>query len=419
MSVKHRCDTPNRFTHQLQPGNRQMSVRFRIIKRDDLGLECEEETGLIDLVLDFQTRTSIRWELGADGPSILAVVTFAPPTIEDTEVQTAVWRQLHAARSTRFKRTNRVVEPKINPLGQTTSNIRVVIFNKYDPVFKLRFTRDFVNLLDKPFPAFVFRMRFPCKYKLHRMFSVAQHPTKPVQIGEQQRATLVCRKPSGKADCQNFRIQNAVGFPDVFRGFTKAGPLIASAFAGDFDEPLLKHLMGFPEFLIRNIDYATPEIGFHQMFFPVAQIFVVKGRELRSHPGLGMNPVGDAGNRHFLFRNASPHIFPEAAAHVAMKRTDAVGVTTGAERQDGHAERFMRIGPSLTVAEERLDIEANLSWIIVEILTHHIQREGVVACRNRGVRGENVTSSNSLKRSVEVELLLVNMTPDQFEREER
>ena len=63
-----------------------MSVRFRIIKRDDLGLECEEETGLIDLVLDFQTRTSIRWELGADGPSILAVVTFAPPTIENTKV---------------------------------------------------------------------------------------------------------------------------------------------------------------------------------------------------------------------------------------------------------------------------------------------------------------------------------------------
>ena len=69
----------------------------------------------------------------------------------------------------------------------------------------------------------------------------------------------------------------------------------------------------------------------------------VKRGKLGRHPRFGVNAVGDVGDRHFVDRDASPDIFPERARHFAVQFADAIRAPAEAQRQDGHAERIIRI----------------------------------------------------------------------------
>src|SRR5207249_6201455 len=53
-------------------------------------------------------------DLSANGPAIAAVVPFAPPAIEDAQIDSAIRRSLHSTGSARLERTQRMVQPKID-----------------------------------------------------------------------------------------------------------------------------------------------------------------------------------------------------------------------------------------------------------------------------------------------------------------
>src|SRR5438270_12598163 len=113
-------------------------------------------------------------------------------------------------------------------------------------------------------------------------------------------------------------------------------------------------LMCLPKLRVVNIDDAAPKLGFGQVFLPVAEMLLVKVRKLRSHPRLSVNTVGDAGDRYFVNRNARPHIFPKRASDFTVHITDAIRVSAKAQRQDGHAERIVRMDSSMAESEQLL-----------------------------------------------------------------
>ena len=65
-----------------------------------------------------------------------------------------------------------------------------------------------------------------------------------------------------------------------------------------------------------------------------------------------MHAVSNAGDRHFVDWNAGPHIFPKRSSNFTVQFADAVGVAAKTQRQDGHAERIIRIEPGLAKREQ-------------------------------------------------------------------
>ena len=182
MGIKDRRDAADRFAHQLQPRERQPAIGPRIIEGNDLILEQLVKTGGIDIVLKLHVAVL---DLGADHPSIFVVVTFAPPAIEDAEVEAAVGRQLHAAGAAGFERTKRSVQPKIDPLDKSTPDVGIVVFDEDDAIFEARFVAQFENLLNERFSAFIARMRFAGENELHRSRHVVDQAKEAIGVAEE------------------------------------------------------------------------------------------------------------------------------------------------------------------------------------------------------------------------------------------
>jgi hypothetical protein len=68
--------------------------------------------------------------------------------------------------------------------------------------------------------------------------------------------------------------------------------------------------MRIPELRVGNIEDTAPEIRLGEVFLPCPEMLAIKCCELRRHPGFRMDSVCDAGNRHFVDRNAGPDVFP-------------------------------------------------------------------------------------------------------------
>src|ERR1700716_3661763 len=106
--------------------------------------------------------------------------------------------------------------------------------------------------------------------------------------------------------------------------------------------------MRFPKLRIGNIHDPPPEIRLGQVFLPFAKVLAVEVGKFRRHPGLGVNAVGDAGDRHFVYRHTRPDILPQGTADIAVQSTNTVSMTTHPERQDGHAKWIVRIDSVLS-----------------------------------------------------------------------
>ena len=135
LRVEDRRDAANRFAHQLQPGERQFAVRFRVIKRNDLVLEQLVKTGRVDFVLEFGCAVV---DLRANGPAVVAVVAFAPPAIEHAQINPAIRCAFHSARAARFQRTQRMVQPKIDSLHEPARDVAVVVLDETRPDSRIR-----------------------------------------------------------------------------------------------------------------------------------------------------------------------------------------------------------------------------------------------------------------------------------------
>src|SRR5205085_10793947 len=278
MGVEDGRDCADRFAHQLQPGEREFAVRFRVIERDDLVLEELVKTARIHFALEID---GAAFDFAADGPAVIAVEALAPPTVEHAQIQSAVGRQFHSAGAAGFERTQWIVQPKINALDEPARDVSVVILDEDHPVFEAVLPAEFVNLLNQRFAAFVLRMRFAGEDELNRPRLVIQQTLEPFLIAEQKRATFVSRESSRETDRENFRIENPVHTPDRFRRFARAFARSADPIADEFNQAQLQLLMRLPQLSARDVGYSPPEIGVGQMFLPIAEILFVERGKLR------------------------------------------------------------------------------------------------------------------------------------------
>jgi hypothetical protein len=96
--------------HHLQPLPRDAAVVAVVKGGENLLGQRLVEVGAVLAVLVFDGGGMT---VGADGETVGAVEAFAPPTVHDAEVQTAVAAGLLAAGAGGFEGTARVVEPNI------------------------------------------------------------------------------------------------------------------------------------------------------------------------------------------------------------------------------------------------------------------------------------------------------------------
>src|SRR5207248_846879 len=90
MAIELRRNAADGFAHQLEPGERKFAVGLGVIQRDDLVLEQLIETSGIDFALEFD---GTAFDLSADSPAVVSIVTLAPPAVEHAEVKATVrWR---------------------------------------------------------------------------------------------------------------------------------------------------------------------------------------------------------------------------------------------------------------------------------------------------------------------------------------
>src|SRR6266481_5875890 len=191
-------------------------------------------------------------------------------------------------------------------------------------------------------------MRFASENELHRACGIIHQSLQSFFVTEQKRAPLVSGEAARKTDRQNFRVKNAIDVANGLRGFAQSLTALSLPIADKVNQAAFELLMCLPKLRVVNINDAAPKFGFGQVFLPVAEVFAVKRRKFRRHPGLGMNTICDAGYRHFVDRNAGPDIFPKRSTHFAVQFTDPIRMPAETQRQDGHAEWIIRIEARMT-----------------------------------------------------------------------
>src|SRR3977135_3998548 len=110
--------------------------------------------------------------------------------------------------------------------------------------------------------------------------------------------------------------------------------------------------MRIPQLRVGDVNDTSPETLVGNMFFPVAEMFLVERGELRRHPGFGMHAIGDARDWNFVHRHARPNVFPKHLADFAMQLAHAIDVTAEPQRQDRHAEYVCWIDTRLSETEQ-------------------------------------------------------------------
>src|SRR6516162_535884 len=135
VGIEERTDRADRLFHYFQPATRQAVARPRIELRRNLLLQEIVNRPALHFVLVSQVGIFFT---RPDRPTVVLSVAFGPPTVQNAEVDAAIATNLHAARSRRFERPARVVEPDVDSLYQMASDVDVVVLDKDYATAKFR-----------------------------------------------------------------------------------------------------------------------------------------------------------------------------------------------------------------------------------------------------------------------------------------
>ena len=118
--------------------------------------------------------------------------------------------------------------------------------------------------------------------------------------------------------------------------------------------------MGSPQLRVGNVIDALPNAVVGRPFLPLdAEIAVIELNHIRRHPTARVHAVGDRGDGQLRLRQVRPNVAPHLARHLTVQLADAVGRVGQANRQDGHAERFVVIAGILPAqAQELVAVDA-------------------------------------------------------------
>ena len=162
-------------------------------------LEQIEKCSAFDLVLIGQVGIFLA---STDGPAVVAIVSFAPPSIEDRQVQSAISHHLHATGTGCLQRTSGIIQPDIDTLDQMPTNVHVVVFEEDDTPTKLRSSSNLNHAGDQFLAALIFGMCLPGENELDWPLLVVQQSSYTLNIPEDQITSFVCCEPAGESNGQ-------------------------------------------------------------------------------------------------------------------------------------------------------------------------------------------------------------------------
>src|SRR2546423_10170611 len=126
----------------------------------------------------------------ADGKAVAAVVTFAPPSIQNAEVQTSVAAGLLATGAGGFQRPARIVEPNVTAGNHLPGDMHVVVLDEDQVALELAVFAEVNDVLDVALAFVVARMRFAGENELDRPRGVPREPDHIFELLKNKRCAL-------------------------------------------------------------------------------------------------------------------------------------------------------------------------------------------------------------------------------------
>ena len=147
---------------------------------------------------------------------------------------------------------------------------------------------------------------------------------------------------------------------------------------------------------------------------------IVELMHLLREPRADVDAVGDVADRHLLLGSTRKERRPHRARHLAVQRRHGIGAARQLQREDRHAEAFVRIGR--IDASERQQLVCAQSHRLAqraEMLLDEMRREAIVPGRHRRVRREDDLRRNSAQRFAGADAFGRHALRRQLERGER
>src|SRR6185369_2103761 len=119
-----------------------------------------------------------------DGPTIVAVIAFVPPAIQDADIQRAIHACFLAARSASLEWRSRIVHPNIDALSKEMRGMNLIVLDERNVSGHAVVGGQRIDLMDEMLSMFVRWMRFSCEDNLDRFPLIQHHRLDPIQIME-------------------------------------------------------------------------------------------------------------------------------------------------------------------------------------------------------------------------------------------
>ena len=380
VGVEDRTEPAHRRLHHAYPFPGRTVTGTRIEGGNHLPFEEFVHGPALDLILVFRVLVFLS---RADGPTGSRTVSLCPPSVQDTHVKGAVRNRLHPTRAAGLHRPPRRVQPDVRSLNHVPCYVDVVVLEEDHSVPERLFVDVLHDVLDDRLARHVLRVRLAGKDDLHGTFRIVQDPGEPFCVPEQEIASLVRRKPSGKADRQGLRVEHVLRTLDLRGQLSPSHELFLHPPAGKGDEPFPPPLVGPPQLGVRDQIHPFPDLLVVRVLDPPrAQISVVEVCYLLGDVGWDVYSVRDRNDRNIPLGERGPEALPHASRYFPVELAHPVAVVGETNGEHGHAEGFLvvfRIQPSQ--GQAFVEGQPEVFRVLPEVLAHQVGREVVVAGR--------------------------------------
>src|SRR5271156_2927987 len=378
------------FFHYLNEFVRNLVVGASVIKRNYLLLKQTVKRISINI-----RSVTLNW-ISAESPAVLPVVSFQPPTVENGKAGNAIPPRLHSARSTRFQRRERIVQPHVPSAHHSLRQMLVIIFHESDARGEFGFARQLEHPLDQLRAPHIRGMGFAGKNDLYRLQRIREQAFQSPKIVEDQVRPLVGRKPPRKTDRQNPRIEQRAECNCALCANTFLFPFFASALVDVCDQQAFQPAPQPPEFFVRNCIDPLPGFGSIHIANPVRTYIFVEHRlqPQRIHPSANVDSIRHRGYRNVFFFLTRPHRGPHLSRHFAVFLAHCIAELRHAQRKHRHVESRIGVCRGNAELQKPVAIRSQLIVQMAEVFLDQGKRKNVGAGRKRRVCSENRCVAN-------------------------
>src|SRR5579883_2069407 len=194
-----------------------------------------------------------------DRPSIVSVVAFVPPAVEDAHIEDTVHRGFLSAPSAGFQRRSWIVQPYVDSLREEMRGVHLVVLDERYMPREPVVGGERVDLVNEMFSVFVGRVRLSGKDDLNGAPLIEHHRLDAIQVVEKQGGAFIPSEPACEADGKSFGIEQRSHGDDLPGIDPITRPAVAGAFSCESQELSLEKDVNVPDFFVRNIHDAIPE----------------------------------------------------------------------------------------------------------------------------------------------------------------